>query len=200
MDGFKAGIEMLRRDDDLGHFDGLAVFIANGDLRFGIGSEQRFAAAFARFGHQSENGVAVMDRSRHQAIRLTAGVTEHDALVAGAFVLVVLGIDALGDMRRLRMQQHFDFGVLPMKAFLLIADIADRLTGGVHDDLGRNVLGAARFAGNDDTICRRQGFARHAQILCRPAILGPSRKKASTTSSEIRSQTLSGGLRKQIRW
>jgi hypothetical protein len=78
--------------------------------------------------------VAVLDRRRHQGFGFAAGVAEHDALVARALVLVVLGIDALGDMRRLRVQQHLDFGALPMKAILLVADVADRKPRRIDQD------------------------------------------------------------------
>ena len=48
--------------------------------------------------------MAVVERRRHQVRGLVAGEAEHDALVAGAFVLVLAGIDALRDVRRLGVQ------------------------------------------------------------------------------------------------
>ena len=38
-------------DHDLRHIHRLAVLVAHGDLRFGVGAEQRLLAGFARFGH-----------------------------------------------------------------------------------------------------------------------------------------------------
>ena len=73
--------------------------------------------------------MAVVDRCRHQCIGLTAGVAEHDALVASALILVVTGVDALSDMSGLRVQQDFHLGILPVKAVLLVSDILDGFTG-----------------------------------------------------------------------
>ena len=73
--------------------------------------------------------MAVVDRRRHQVGRLAAGIAEHDALVAGAFLALPVGgiVDALGDVGRLGVQQHVDLGRLPVEAVLLVADGADRL-------------------------------------------------------------------------
>jgi hypothetical protein len=68
----------------------------------------------------------VVDRRRHQVRRLAAGIAEHDALVAGAFVPACRQrcrrpVRYVG---RLRMQQHVDLGRLPVEAVLLVADVA----------------------------------------------------------------------------
>jgi hypothetical protein len=62
-----------------------------------------------------EDLVRIVDRRRHQLRRLAAGIAEHDALVAGALVLVAGGVDALGDVGRLAVQQHVDLGVFQWK-------------------------------------------------------------------------------------
>ena len=77
--------------------------------------------------------MGIVDRRRHQLRRLAAGVAEHDALVAGALVLVAGGVDALGDVGRLRVQSTSIFGVLPVEAVLLVADVLDRDAGDVGD-------------------------------------------------------------------
>src|SRR3546814_3345278 len=41
---------------------------------------------------------------------LVRGVTEHDALIAGAFVLVTALVDALRDVRRLRVEVVLELG------------------------------------------------------------------------------------------
>ena len=71
--------------------------------------------------------MGIVERRRHQLGRFTASVAEHDALVARAFVLVAGGVDTLRDVGRLRVQQHFDLGVPPVEAFLLVTDVLDRL-------------------------------------------------------------------------
>ena len=72
-----------------------------------------------------------MDRRRHQLRRFGAGIAEHDALVAGALVLVAGGVDALGDVHRLRMEQDVDLRRLPVESLLLVADVLDRGAGKV---------------------------------------------------------------------
>ena len=104
-------------------------------VRTELGGVALLALAGAR--EVLENLVAVVDRRRHQLRRLAAGIAEHDALVAGAFLRVrrLLGIDALGDVGRLPVQQHLDVRVGPVEAFLLVADVADRLARDVLDQL-----------------------------------------------------------------
>ena len=85
--------------------------------------------------------VGIIERRRHQLRRLAAGVAEHDALVARALVLVARGVDALGDVGGLRVQQDFDLGVPPVEAVLLIADVLDRLRATVLDGLLAELAG-----------------------------------------------------------
>jgi len=125
-----------------------------------------------RIGQQFEDFVAIEQRRRHQRGSLAASIAEHDALVARAFILVAAGIHALGDMRRLGVQQHFDIGVAPMKAVLLVADILDRLARHVFDIAGLHALGAAGFAGDDDAVGGAQGFAGCADVPGAHALLG----------------------------
>ncbi len=47
----------------------------------------------ARLGHLVEKAVRIEDRRRHERLGFAAGVAEHDALVAGAFVLAALFVD-----------------------------------------------------------------------------------------------------------
>ena len=121
-----AFMAVLGGEHDLGRFHRLAVRIAQRDLALGVGLQRRLLAGMARIGQQFEDLVAVIERRRHQGRGLAAGIAEHDALVARAFILVAGGVDALGDMGRLGVQQHFDLGVLPVKAVLLVADVLDR--------------------------------------------------------------------------
>ena len=81
----------------------------------------------ARIGHRFENLMGELNRRRHQFFGLAAGVAEQDTLIARAFVLIARGIDALRDIDRLLVDQAFDLGMLPVEAFLLIADQLDAL-------------------------------------------------------------------------
>ena len=85
---------MLGRHHDGGGADRLAVLVLKADLRLGVGAEQRSGAGMARFRQALGDAVREVDRRRHQRVGLAAGVAEHDALVAGAFVLVAGGVDA----------------------------------------------------------------------------------------------------------
>jgi hypothetical protein len=86
------------------------------------------------------------------------------------------------------MEQHIHLGFFPVEAVLLIADILDGLAGDGFDRRGRNRFGATGLARL--VVQRVSQAARMSQGLM-PS-LGPSRKNRSTTSSEMRSLTLSG--------
>ena len=79
---------MLGRDHDRGRPDRLAVDILQGDLALGVGPEAGLGAGMAGLGQGAQDLMGVIDRRRHELRRLAAGIAEHDALVAGALVLV----------------------------------------------------------------------------------------------------------------
>ena len=112
-----------------GHW--LAVAIAQRHLALGVGFEERRSARFAVLCHAVQDLVAVIERSGHQIVGFVAGETEHDALVARAFVLVAAGIDALRDVRALAVQVVLEGQRFPVKAVLLVTDFAH----GAADDL-----------------------------------------------------------------
>ena len=178
---------MLGRKHDLGRFGGLAVFVADRDLALGIGAELAdvAGAGVTRGGEQFQDLVAVVERGRHEVRRFRAGVTEHDALVAGTLVALLVGgiVDALGDVWRLAVQEDVDLGRLPVETGLLVADLAyglargglelrridERMTGGIHDQVALLVLLQQRqrnadFAGDDDAIRGGQRFAGDADF------------------------------------
>ena len=87
-------VDMLMRQDDLGHADRLAVLVTDRDLALGIGAEALLGARAARLRQVLQDAVGIVDRRRHQFRRLPAGVAEHDALVAGTLFLVAGLVDA----------------------------------------------------------------------------------------------------------
>src|SRR4029450_7228778 len=107
--------------DDLRHAGGLAVAVLNGDLALGVRAKQDRLApgGAARLPQRREAAVGVIDGRRHELRRLVAGIAEHDPLFAGADILVARGVDALGDVPRLAVQEDLDIGLLPMEASLL---------------------------------------------------------------------------------
>ena len=128
------------------------------------------------FGEALQNVVRVLQRRRHALGRFVAGVTEHDALVAGPFVFLGGRVDALGDVRGLAVQIIDVAGLLPVEALLLVADVlhrsADlRLQRG-DDFFGEGLVfgfGSARLSGphlarDDDAVGGDHGFAGHARL------------------------------------
>ena len=105
--GAEVRVDMLMGNDDLRRLDRLAVFVAHRHLALGVGAERLFPARMARLGNEAKDLVRVLNWRRHEFRGLAAGVAEHDALVAGAFVLVAGRVDALRDIGGLGVQQHF---------------------------------------------------------------------------------------------
>jgi hypothetical protein len=109
--------------------------------------------------------VGVEDRRRHQVRGFVGGVTEHDALVARAFFPVGAGlqrVDALRDVGGLRMQQDLDVAGLPVKAFLLVADVLDRRAHHAFDLVVGDGLGTAGLAGDHHLVGGGERLARRA--------------------------------------
>ena len=96
-----------------------------------------------------------MDRSRHQSRCFVAGETEHDALVAGTFILISGSIDALGDVNRLSVQKNRNIGVAPVKTILFVSDVAHRRAGDVFHLLGIESIRTTHLARKDDTVRSR---------------------------------------------
>ncbi len=164
-------VVMLGRHHDLGGLDRLAVLIADRHLALGVGPQRLGFPGAPRLRHHLENPVGIEDRRRHQFRGLAAGIAEHDALVAGAFILVAGGIDALGDVARLGMQMHFDRRLFPVEAGLLVADVLHREAGDVGDEVAGDRRRPAGLAGDHDAVGGRQRFAGDAHLARVPAVL-----------------------------
>ncbi len=67
-----------------------AVHIAHGDLALGVRPQERHATIFAQLGLALHQTVGVVNGRGHQLGRFIAGITKHQALVAGAGVEVVV--------------------------------------------------------------------------------------------------------------
>src|SRR5487761_2296151 len=157
-------LAVLMGDDNLGYANRLAILVTHGHLAFSIWPEVFFFTRAARQRDRMQNLVGIVNGCRHEFRGFTAGITKHDALIAGAFILVAGGINALGNIGRLRVQQHFDVGILPMKTILLVTNIANRFAGGLDDTLLRKRW-SAHFAGNHQTVGRSQRLAGHADLI-----------------------------------
>ena len=162
---------MLGGDHNRGRADGLAVFVAQRDLAFGIRSQARLRAGMARLSQRLQNAMGKVDGRRHQLIGLGAGITEHNALVARTLVLVAGRVHALGDIGGLGVQVDGHVSVFPVKAILLVADV---LHSGARDlfDMGlidftfgaHQRRGTAHFARNDNAVGCGQCLAGHTRL------------------------------------
>src|SRR5690606_11692057 len=156
-------IGVLGGEHDSNALRRLAILVTHRHLDLCIGSERLFLSRMPRIGQQLEDTVRELDRRRHQFRRLVARIAEHDALVAGALFLVARSVDALRDVFGLAVQQHLDVGSLPVESLLGVADVADGHAGVVGDEIARDLVGAAVFAGDDDTVGRGKRFSGAAQ-------------------------------------
>ena len=150
--------------------DRLAVLVADRHLALGVGPERAGLARAARFRHQLENAMGIVERCRHQFRCFTAGVAEHDALVAGTLVLVARGVDALGDIARLGVQINLDRSLFPVKSGLLVADIFDREACEMGNVIARDRGRSAGLAGNHHAVRGRKRFARNPDLARVPAV------------------------------
>ena len=161
-------VGMLGRDDHVLDGDGAAVDVADGDLRLAVRAQPfgALGAGLAEAGQLAVEAVGEHDRGGHELGGLGGGVTEHDALVAGAHlgVLLALGlalVDALGDVRGLLGEQVGDEDLVGVEDVVVVhvADVADR---GADDFLEVDLGLGGEFAGDDDVVALDQGLAGDA--------------------------------------
>ncbi len=112
---------------------GLALFvIAQGYLAFGIGSEPRERSCFSEFSLFLNQTMCVVNRCRHQHVGLVSCIPEHEALIAGAHLLV------------------FAF-IYPHRNIVgLLADRVDNRTGGPVETNLRTVIANVGHHASDD--------------------------------------------------
>jgi hypothetical protein len=169
---------VLSRYHQSGGTDRLAILILKRDLALGVRLEEWRCPAVTVLRQPLQNTVRVEQGGGQQILGLVGGVAEHDALVASAFVLVAAFIDALRDVRRLAVEVVFEAGGLPMKAFLLVADLLDHVAHGLLDlvahargpAVGIRILFkiegalAANLAAHDDALRGHQRLAGDARL------------------------------------
>ena len=153
---------VLGRDHDGVGAHGPAVLVDERHLALGVGAELGRAAAMPGLGHLMQDAVRVEDRRGHERLGLAAGEAEHDALIAGALVLLLLGIgiDAGGDVGRLLMHIKLELGQVPMEPLLLVSDLAHGAPRGLLDLVPRHAFGSAHFARHDDAVGRDERLDR----------------------------------------
>ncbi len=101
------------------------------------------------------------DRGRHQHVGLIGRVPEHEALVAGALLALVLAVNALGNVRRLLADDVDHAAARPVEAHVggVVADIENRLS---NERLNIHPGFRGDFAGDYDDASLDERLARHA--------------------------------------
>ena len=170
---------MLGRYDDLCSTHRFSVLVANSDLALRVRLEVAELAGTALLGKDLEDLVAEINRRGHERVLLVhfalgAGEAEHHALIAGAFLALLVLVDAHGDVGRLAVEFDLDIRAVPGEAILVVADVLDHAAGDLGDqfavDLG--VLAplveqrslAAAFASDHDLVRGAESFAAQARI------------------------------------
>jgi hypothetical protein len=157
---------VLRGNDHVHDLDGRVVFIADRDLRLGVGTEPGNFARLADLRQLAAETVRKHDRRRHELGRLVARVTEHDALVAGAllrglFALGLLRVDALGNIRRLAREVIVDENGVGVK-HVVVVHVADVANGSADDRFVVQLRLRGDLAGDDHHVGLHHGFAGDA--------------------------------------
>ena len=157
---------VLRGNDDVGNGDGFVVYVNDGDLRLRVRAQPRHLAGLADAGEFAAEAMREHDGRGHQLGRFVAGITEHEALVAGALLggflaLGLAGVHALRDVGRLLRDDGVHEHLVGMEHVVVVhvADFAD----GVAGDFGEVEFGArGDFAADDDDVGFGVAFAGDA--------------------------------------
>jgi len=167
---------VLRRQHDRDDLDRAAVLVPEADLRLRVGAQPVDVARTPQLRMSPHQAMRGLDRRRHGLRRLVAGVTEHEALVAGA-ERAVGAIDAARDLCRLMAEAHLHVAEIRVDAGRTVAvagiaqhvgDEADDARAHVAEDLH---VARAELAGDDHLIAGEHRLARDA----RTRILGEER-------------------------
>jgi hypothetical protein len=143
---------------------GLAVQVAQRDLRLGVGPQPRQAAVAAHLGLALDQPVRQEDGHRHQAGRLVAGIAEHQALVARALVEVeaLAFVHALCDVARLLAVGDDDRAGVGVEADQRIG-VADAADGLARDGVEIHARVGGDLARQDHQVVLHQGFGGDAR-------------------------------------
>ena len=144
----------------------LAVGVADGDLRFGVGPQPGKPPVAAQLRLALDEPVRHVDRERHQLRRFVASVPEHQSLVAGALIEVEAAtfVHALGDVLRLLAVGHDHGAGVGVESDLrvVVADALDRLARDVVEVDPRS---GGDFAGEHDEVVLDERLRRDSGTL-----------------------------------
>ena len=154
---------VLRGDDHGVHAHGdhgaVDLLVLDGDLGLAVGAEPSAGAVLADVRQALAKLVGKVDGEGHEGLGLVGGVAEHDTLVSGTNVLLVLAnVHALGDVGRLLLDGNKDGAGLVVET-LLGGVVADVLDGAAHDGLVVNGGLGGDLAENHDHAGLGAGLA-----------------------------------------
>ena len=149
---------MLGGEDDGVDTGDFVVFVAEGDLRFGIRAQPRQHAVAAHFRLPLDQAVRVGNWRGHQGRRFVAGVAEHQTLVAGALLAFFFAVHALGDVGRLLADdvQYSAGRAVEADIGAVVADVGNGLA---HDVFEIDPSGGGNFASDHCHAGFDEGFA-----------------------------------------
>ena len=157
---------VLRRDDDRMHAQRLVrrLVVLDRDLRLRVGAQVGHHLAFAADNGQFlEDHVRKDQRRGHHLTGLVAGVAEHDALVAGALLLLGFADDALVDVRRLFVDGRQDAARIAVE-LVLAPGVADAVDDAARDGLHVDIRLRAHFTRHDHESRGAESFARDLRV------------------------------------
>ena len=142
---------MLRRDHHRGDLLRTPIDVTHGDLALSVGAQEIDLLLLAQFGDVFHQPMRERDRQRHLLGGLVASEAEHQALVAGALLLMqslAFG-DTLRDIGGLRLDRHQHRAGLGIEAGLdiVVADVPGSLARDAYE-IGMGAAG--NFAGQHD--------------------------------------------------
>ena len=161
---------VLRGDDQSRDLGGDAVVVAHGHLRLPVGAQIRQRAVLAHLRQALGEPVREVDGHRHEHVRLVGGEPEHDALVARADTVEVVGIgarrsvDALRDVGALLVDHVDDAAGIAVEA-VLRAVVADAAHHVARDLLNVDVGLRADLARDEDRARRDERLAGASHIV-----------------------------------
>jgi len=152
---------VLGGDDDGLDPPGNPPFVFDRDLGLAVRPEVGQGFVFPDIAQAADELVGQGDRQRHELLGFPAGVAEHQALVAGALIVLAGFIDALGDVGRLFMNRRDDAARFIIESVFRLG-VSDLLDGIAHDFLEIAVAEGGDFPGDEDESRRGQRLAGDA--------------------------------------
>jgi hypothetical protein len=161
---------VLRGDHHGVQAHGLVAVVLDRDLRLAVRAQVGQHAPLARLGQPAGQPVGERDRQREQLGGVRVGVAEHQALVTGALPVdlvvralhagLVGGVDALGDVGRLRADRdvHAARGAVEALGRRVVPDLQDPVA---HEPRDVDVTTRGHLAGDVHLTGGHHGLDRH---------------------------------------